>query len=77
LPPVDALTTKSARARGTHRWPHAGKHYVAEQTPSPDPAPPILVPAPASAASPASHPDRDPNPYDDNVVAVPDLGPRN
>jgi len=67
-PPVDA-TAKSGRARASHRRP--GKRFVTEQTPSPDPAPPIVVPS----ATGAAHPADGTNPYEE-TVAVPDLGGR-
>jgi hypothetical protein len=62
-------TTARARAQAAHR---AGsrKHYVTEPVASPDPAPPIVVPARATAASKA--PD-ELTPYDE---PVPDLGKR-
>jgi eukaryotic-like serine/threonine-protein kinase len=72
-----APAVKSTRVRALHRLPgsHAGKRYVIEPTPSPEPAPPIVVSPPAapSLSRPALRSADDPNPYDD---AVPDVGGR-
>ena len=67
--PSSDTTTARARAQAAHR---AGsrKHFVTEPVASPDPAPPIVVPAHVTAASKV--PD-ELTPYDE---PVPDLGKR-
>lgn len=70
----DSTAARVGRAHGAHRS-GSRKHYVIEPVPSPNPAPPIVVPASVATPVSAAKSTDAPTPYDDNGP-VPDLGRR-